>query len=219
MRTPSPIPIGEHHAMHYAVYPSFGALLFLGSLVAAEDNPIKGTLHFEEKREKGDWTRANVGKDWEERRYIAPSTDNRQHAAVWRFQKVPASLGKRDRIDMDLSWDAYHVAKRDDKHKLEFCISFINRSKWRDRQADEFLKAKDHKASKPLSPEELARKFGRFDHRPQSVEAGAKLPLRVSFPGSLLADLKEGDLEVRVEFHGEGLYLGFAPGDLVLRVR
>jgi hypothetical protein len=181
--------------------------------------PLVGELTFQ-TAEKDKWVAhkgETVGREFDTRRYIAGSTAAKRFAAVWTFKEVPVSLAKSGRVTVDLNFGMHWLTKGEQNRTAEFRVTFINRTRWKPDREDEYQKALD--GEKPLAPDELAKTFGRFDVTKVKVEDGNEPAARLAVPGNLFDGLKDGSLEVRVEFADKRLWAGFEPDDLLVYTR
>jgi hypothetical protein len=143
-------------------------------------------------------------------RYIRGDSNE---AAVWEFKRLPPELAQRDEFAVELAADIFRVTKGvPDRATID--ITLLNRSRWNEGRAESYRKAKDAKSPKALSAEELAREFGRHEITGLEIRDDPRRPNRISFPGGLLKDSKDGTLEIRIECRTRGVFLGFGPEDL-----
>jgi hypothetical protein len=139
-------------------------------------------------------------------------------AAIWEFKRLPEKLADRDQVQFRLRYDLFPTIKGFDG-LAQADITFTNRAKWDARRADEYRRLKENSPEKLAKPEALAREFGVFELKAVQLDANRKRPLVLTFPGSLLADLKNGTLEVRVKCRTQYVYAGFHADDLVILTR
>jgi hypothetical protein len=146
-------------------------------------------------------------------RKFIPGESN--EAAVWEFKRLPPELAQRDEVALNFAGDIFRVTKGvPDRATID--ITLINHSRWNEGRAESYRKAKEAKSAKPLSAEELAREFGRHEITGLEIRDDPKRPNRITVPGGLLKDLKEGTLEIRVECKTRGVFLGFGQEDLYI---
>jgi hypothetical protein len=146
------------------------------------------------------------------RRYIRGDSNE---AAVWEFKRLPPELALRDEVSLKFAVDIFRVTKGvPDRATVD--ITLINHGRWNEGRAESYQKAKDTKSPRPLSADELAREFGRHEITGLEIRDDPRRPNRISFPGGLLKDLKDGTLEIRVECRTRGVFLGFAQEDLYI---
>jgi hypothetical protein len=146
--------------------------------------------------------------------YIGSPND----AAVWQFTQVPASLAQREQVTVRFSADIYPVV-RFFEGVAEIDLVFVNQAKWTKSRAEAYRKARTAKSSEQTKPAQLAQQFGMFELGGVQIARWQKTPFSVTFPGALLDGLRESTLEIRVQCRTPGVYLGFAPDDLVILSR
>jgi hypothetical protein len=67
-----------------------------------------------------------------------------------------------------------------------------------------------------MNREALAREFGIFELEAIRLDAYRKQPYALSFPGSLLTNLKDDILEVRLQCRTKYVYATFFADDMVI---
>jgi hypothetical protein len=139
-------------------------------------------------------------------------------AAIWEFKRLPETLAQRGQVKIRLRYELFRTIKFFDG-LAQADVTFINREKWTGRRADEYRRQKASPSEKLAKPDALAREFGIFERKGAQLDANGKQPLVLTFPASLLADLKSGTLEVRVQCLTQGVYAGFHSDDLVIVYR
>jgi hypothetical protein len=122
-------------------------------------------------------------------------------AAFWEFKQLPEKLAERNQVQIQLRYDLFPTVKLFDGLA---------------ERVEQYRQAKESKSGKPVKAEALAREFGIFELKAVRLDTKQKQPHVVTFPGSLLADLKKGTLEVRLQCRTKNVFAGFHPDDLVI---
>lgn len=196
--------------------------------------PLYGDLRFENT--DSERQAVNVGREWEYRSYISkPLPGQATQFACWDFPSLPGSLGKRDEVRCEYSFDVYRTTKGDEGRDV-FCI--FRFSTWRFKKGNEEAFRKEREALlKTGAPEakvnnDLAEKYGFFELPGQPVTDYRTLALYV--PGGLFKNAVAADpereselkslgtpkvpLTVRVACDSPTQYVGMARYDLYFRL-
>jgi hypothetical protein len=177
-----------------------------------------GDLTFEELDLNGVWSprkqRFSVGREWEYRQYVRGGSTQE---AVFRFVDPPSELVSKERVPLEFGFDIFRTTKggEDYREGVSCQFVFINTAKWDPRRYNEYREAVDPDTRQPMSAPERARRFGYYE-LPAPVTIVDYQTYRVSFPGSVLEDLGDAPLEVRVSCRTQAQYLGMAQHDLYI---
>ncbi len=186
--------------------------------------PLKGELRFE-RLEKGKWVAyqgESIGREWDQRKYLPGAAPKGPFSAVWTFKKLPPRLAGLERISVDLNLDLFRTTRGEENRDVELQVTFINRTRWQPGQEAQYLEARARKGDRRPSDGELAKQFGRFDIPKLKVSSGAEPAARMTIPSALLEDLKDGVLEVRLQFASpvnRNIWIGVGVDDLLIYTR
>jgi len=180
--------------------------------------PIFGDLRFEEldstmklRQSSG----ISVGREWTYRTYIRGGS---AQEAVWMFPKLPANLGKPERmIPIEFNFDIFRTSKGGEEYKegVSCQVAFVNPNKWDFGRYSDYRKELESKTTLSEDPQELARKFGYYELK-TPISVVDYQSYTIWFPSSLLEDLEGQPLEVRVACRNSSQYLGMAKADLYI---
>lgn len=180
--------------------------------------PIFGQIRYEELDAQLKWSQAQgirVGREWDYRKYIRGGS---AQEAVWQFDRLPKDLNQPPRmIPVEFAFDIFRTSKGGEEfvEGVSCQISFVNPNKWNFGKYADYRKVLETRTELAQDPQELAKAFGYYE---------LKTPLTVVdyhnytvwFPSSLLDDLGNQPLEIRVACRSPSQYLGMAKADLYI---
>lgn len=146
--------------------------------------PVYGILHYENtgSEREGD----NVGREWAYRGYISGSAatpGSGQPKAIWDFTALPSVLAGRPTVTAEFTFDIYRTTKGFENQGVGIGMAFTTRNYDAEKLRLE-RESRDREGKPPLTPDELAEKFGYFqpaasitfyDFSTGSVEVPGKL--------------------------------------------
>jgi ABC-type transport system involved in multi-copper enzyme maturation permease subunit len=197
------------------------------SLKARE--PLWGDLRFEgtgDDPNKG----INVGKEWGYRSYISgPMPGQPTHTAIWQFDSVSPSLGNRQTVRCEYTFDIFKSTKGYEARGISCGFQFRS---WHYKKGNEVLYRKELE-SHPDQRNELSEKYGYFEVPATAVSSGHTYGL--DLPAGLFKSIAAGPdeqarseakvnnkplqpLEVRVQCLSVTQYVGMAKHDFWLRL-
>jgi ABC-type transport system involved in multi-copper enzyme maturation permease subunit len=180
--------------------------------------PVFGDLRFEELDSQFKWRQGQgvkVGKEWEYRQYIRGGS---AQEAVWQFDRLPANLGSPERmIPVEFTFDIFRTSKggEDYKEGVTCQVAFLNPNKWDFGRYPEYRKDLENRTELAEDPQKLGRKYGYYELR-TPINVVDFQTFTVWFPSSVLEDLNNQPLEVRVGCRTASQYLGMAKADLYI---
>jgi ABC-type transport system involved in multi-copper enzyme maturation permease subunit len=181
--------------------------------------PVFGKLRYEELDAQMKWKTTakaiSVGREWDYRSYIRGGS---AQEAVWMFDKLPANLDKPERmIPVEFTFDIFRTSKGGDDYKegVSCHLSFVNPNKWDFGRYTDYRKDIEDKTALADDPQALARKFGYYELKTPLTVVDYQA-FTVWFPSSLLEDLGNQPLEIRVSCRTVSQYLGMAKSDLYI---
>jgi hypothetical protein len=198
------------------------------SLKARE--PLYGELRFENTDSEKKAT--NVGREWDYRSYITmPNPGQLPQIARYDFAAVPRSLGTRDQVLCEYTFDIYRTTKGDEGRDVSCSFKFYT---WRYQRGNDESYRKERGPYRDAKKEsELAEKYGYYeinalpvtDFHTQSFYLPGGLFRNASAEDSVrAAELKQADesrpppLRAKITCDSGTQYVGMARYDFYVRL-
>ncbi|MFM7149881.1 MAG: ABC transporter permease [Gemmataceae bacterium] len=197
---------------------------------------LEGDLHFENTDNEG--RGVNVGREWEYRSYITRADPGKEPMiARWDFMDLPASLGSRDQVRCEYTFDVYRTTKGDEGRDVYCTFRFYT---WRYKKGnDELYRAERETLRRGVQgtsdiqrENQLAEKYGYYEINSQPVTDFRTQSFVL--PGGLFKNAFTSDgererelqvlreakvpLRVRVTSDSATQYVGVAKRDLYVRL-
>jgi ABC-type transport system involved in multi-copper enzyme maturation permease subunit len=190
-------------------------------------DPLWGDLRFEGtgKEQEG----INVGREWSYRSYISgPMPGQPTHTAVWQFASVPPSLGNRQTVRCEYTFDIFKSTKGYEARGISCGFQFRS---WHYHAGNEIPYRKELQEH-PDQRNEISEKYGYYEVPATAVSSGHTYSL--DLPAGLFKSIASGPdeqarqeaeitkkplpaLEVRVQCLHPTQYVGMAKHDFWLR--